>query len=233
MVKIGIIGAMSVEVEHLQRLLKKAEPVKKSGLSFYEGMLNGTQVVVVQCGVGKVNAALCTALLISYFGVTHVINTGVAGAVRKDLHLFDVVVSTDAVHHDVNVSAFGYKPCELPGIKRIEFPANPFLIECARRAWKKGNFSSILTEGRIASGDIFVNSAQQKEAIQALCDPACVEMEGAGVAQVCYLSAVPFVIIRCISDMAENAQEVYHEEKAAQISAFLVTHMIELAAKQS
>ena len=133
MVKIGIIGAMSVEVEHLQQLLKKAEPVKKSGLSFYEGMLNGTQVVVVQCGVGKVNAALCTALLISYFGVTHVINTGVAGAVRKDLHLFDVVVSTDAVHHDVNVSAFGYKPCELPGIKRIEFPANPFLIECARR----------------------------------------------------------------------------------------------------
>ena len=226
--KIGIIGAMSVEIEYLKEILTGIEAVKKGGLVFYTGTIRGKDAVIVQSGVGKVNAAMCTTLLIECFGVTHVINTGVAGGLKEGLHVFDVVVSSYCIHHDVDATGFGYKPCEVPGLKTVDFKADAFLIETAKRAWKECAFSSALVEGRIASGDVFVNSAQRKKEIRSLCDAACVEMEGASIAQVCFLTGIPFVVIRCISDMAENTEEVYEEKKAAKISSVLVANIFGL-----
>jgi MTA/SAH nucleosidase len=226
--KIGIIGAMSVEIEYLKEILTGIEAVKKGGLVFYTGTIRGKDAVIVQSGVGKVNAAMCTTLLIECFGVTHVINTGVAGGLKESLHVFDVVVSSCCIHHDVDATGFGYKPCEVPGLKTVDFKADAFLIETAKRAWKECAFSSALVEGRIASGDVFVNSAQRKKEIRSLCDAACVEMEGASIAQVCFLTGIPFVVIRCISDMAENTEEVYEEKKAAKISSVLVANIFGL-----
>ena len=226
--KIGVIGAMGVEVASLRKTIDNVRTVKKSTLVFYEGSIRNVPAVVVQCGVGKVNAAMCTAMLIGDFEVTHVINTGIAGGLQSGLHVFDVVVSSDAVHHDFDATGFNYKPCEIPGMGTVSFKADSFLIDCTKRAWEQCAFSSKLTEGRIASGDVFVNSAERKTQIKALCDPVCVEMEGAAVAQVCTLNHTPFVIIRSISDMAENTGEVYEEELAAHISASLVARMFEL-----
>jgi len=226
--KIGIIGAMGVEVASLRKTIDNVRTVKKSTLVFYEGTIRNVPAVVVQCGVGKVNAAMCTAMLIGDFEVTHIINTGIAGGLQSGLHVFDVVVSSDAVHHDFDATGFNYKPCEIPGMETVSFKADSFLIDCTKRAWEQCSFSSKLTEGRIASGDVFVNSAERKAQIKALCDPVCVEMEGAAVAQVCTLNHTPFVIIRSISDMAENTGEVYEEELAAHISASLVARMFEL-----
>lgn len=226
--KIGIIGAMSVEIEYLKEILTGIETVKKGRLLFYTGKIRGKEAVVVQSGVGKVNAAMCTTLLIECFGVTHVINTGVAGGLKEDLHVFDVVVSSCCIHHDVDATGFGYKPCEVPGLKTVDFEADAFLIETTKKAWKECAFSSVLVEGRIASGDVFVNSARRKKEIRSLCDAACVEMEGASVAQVCRLNTIPFAVIRCISDMAENTEEVYEEKKAAKISSVLVANIFGL-----
>ena len=171
---------------------------------------------------------MCTTLLIECFGVTHVINTGVAGGLKEGLHVFDVVVSSCCIHHDVDATGFGYKPCEVPGLKTVDFEADAFLIETTKKAWKECAFSSALVEGRIASGDVFVNSARRKKEIRSLCDAACVEMEGASIAQVCFLTGIPFVVIRCISDMAENTEEVYEEKKAAKISSVLVANIFGL-----
>lgn len=228
MTKMGVIGAMSVEIEHLHEILENQRITQKAHLTFYEGIIKGTAVVIVKSGIGKVNAAMCATILIEYFEVTHIINTGIAGGLHRDLRIFDVVVSTDAMHHDFEVTGFGYEVCTIPGMETSCFKADAFLINCTKKAWEKGNFTKKLMEGRIGTGDVFVNSTERKDLIRSQCNPACVEMEGAAIAQVCHLYNIPFVIIRCISDMAENAEEEYHEEKAAEISGFLVEHILEM-----
>lgn len=230
--KIGLIGAMEVEVQFIRG--KLANPVETviSGIHFFEGELYGKQVVVTQCGVGKVNAALCTELLINSFGVTHVINTGVAGGLDSRLSVMDIVVSTDAVHHDMDAVAFGYAPCQVPGIDTVAFPADEMLIKAVESAYQKGKEEGRLKHkvirGRVASGDVFVNSADKKKTIIELCGAACCEMEGAAVAQVCYLNKVPFAIIRCVSDLAEHTDEVYKEEEAAAESSYITDKVIEV-----
>ncbi|MBQ0167381.1 MAG: 5'-methylthioadenosine/adenosylhomocysteine nucleosidase [Treponema sp.] len=230
--KIGLIGAMEVEVQFIRG--KLANPVETviSGIHFFEGELYGKQVVVTQCGVGKVNAALCTELLINSFGVTHVINTGVAGGLDSRLSVMDIVVSTDAVHHDMDAVAFGYAPCQVPGIDTVAFPADEMLIKAVESAYQKGKEEGRLKHkvirGRVASGDVFVNSADKKKKIIELCGAACCEMEGAAVAQVCYLNKVPFAIIRCVSDLAEHTDEVYKEEEAAAESSYITDKVIEV-----
>ena len=228
MVKIGIIGAMQVETKHLLSIMRNVKETKRANLVFNEGEINNKQVVLVQSGIGKVNAAICATILINDFKITHLINSGVAGGLNEKLHLFDIVVSSDVVHHDVDAVAFGYDICRIPGLETTYFPADKKLISIAKKAFEKGSFSQHIHEGRVATGDVFVNSDERKKYIKEICNPYCVEMEGAAIAQTCWLFSVPFVIIRCISDMAENTDEVYEEEKAAAISGFLVENMITL-----
>ncbi len=236
---IGIIGAMDIEVTLLKSILaplpqEKAVKRREAGSCvFFEGILNGTHVVIVQSGVGKVNAALCAQRLILQFGANYIINTGIAGAMAHGLKVQDLVLSTDALYHDVNAVDFGYKITQVPGMKCSDFPASKELIAAAEKA-----FASLeearghaLVKGRIASGDQFIASKELKAKIMENCSPACVEMEGAAIAHACYLNEVPFIIIRCMSDMADDDGEKtydFNEQAAAELSAKLVERMVGL-----
>lgn len=223
---IGVIGAMQVEIEHLHACMKNTKETKIAGLVFYEGKIGTNTVVLVKSGVGKVNAAMVATTLIIKFNVTHLINTGIAGGLQSNLNIFDIVISTDAIHHDMNVNGFGYPDCQVPGLDTLAFPADRTLLKKAKEAYAEGNFDKKIVEGRIGTGDEFVNSTEKKAEILKKCNASCCEMEGAAVAQVAYLNKVPFIIVRAISDMAENTQEVYEEKKAAKYSGFLVEHLL-------
>ena len=228
--KIGIIGAMDIEVAEIIDKMAEKKTTEIGHLKFVEGFISGTPAVVVKCGVGKVNAGICTQTLILNFNVTHVINTGIAGGIAKELAVMDTVVSTDAMYHDFDASDFGYKRNEVPGLDTVSFPADEKLVAIAEQAYaegaEEGKLHHKIIRGRIATGDLFVNSSSKKAEISSLCAPACVEMEGAAIAQVCYLNKVPFVILRSISDLAENTDEVYLEKDAALENAYIVMNMV-------
>lgn len=228
--KVGIIGAMSVELELLKSKLEENPAVTKAGgMTFTEGKINGISVVLVQSGVGKVNAALCAQRLILKFGCTHIINTGIAGAMASGLKVLDFVASTDAVYHDMDATGFGYKKTEIPQMKCSDFPADGKMLEAARSAFKKFPAEHKLVFGRIATGDQFISDKEKKSAIQETCSPACVEMEGAAVAHACWINEIPFVIIRCMSDMADDDGESiynFNENEAASLSGSLVLSML-------
>lgn len=228
--KVGIIGAMSVELELLKSKLGENPAVTKAGgMTFTEGKINGISVVLVQSGVGKVNAALCAQRLILKFGCTHIINTGIAGAMASGLKVLDFVASTDAVYHDMDATGFGYKKTEIPQMKCSDFPADGKILEAARSAFKEFPAEHKLVFGRIATGDQFISDKEKKSAIQETCSPACVEMEGAAVAHACWINEIPFVIIRCMSDMADDDGESiysFNENEAASLSGSLVLSML-------
>ena len=228
--KVGIIGAMSVELKLLKSKLEENPAVTKAGgMTFTEGKINGISVVLVQSGVGKVNAALCAQRLILKFGCTHIINTGIAGAMAYGLKVLDFVASTDAVYHDMDATGFGYKKTEIPQMKCSDFPADGKMLEAARSAFKEFPAEHKLVFGRIATGDQFISDKEKKSAIQETCSPACVEMEGAAVAHACWINEIPFVIIRCMSDMADDDGESiysFNENEAASLSGSLVLSML-------
>lgn len=229
MSKIGIIGAMELEVETLKAEMTVRRIEKKAGMEFFEGVLNGTEVVVVRSGVGKVNAALCTQILADSFSVTHIINTGVAGSLNAKLDIGDILISTDAIHHDVDATIFGYQPGEVPQLGRREFPANLRLAELAKAACEKVNPGIHAVLGRVLSGDQFISSDEVKLKLQKEYQGDCTEMEGAGIAHGAYLNGIPFVIIRAISDKADNSAKMDYpafEAAAAKHSAALVKELV-------
>lgn len=231
MIKYGIIGAMESEVRQLCEGLTNKEIVEYAGLSFSTGLLMGRDVVIVKSGIGKVNAALCTQTLILKFGVTKIINTGIAGAFAKGLEVFDFVVSTAALYHDFDTTAFGYKKGQVPGLPE-RFEADQGLADAALSAFEKTEFAKKhkVIKGLVASGDQFISDSAAKRVIQADFEPACVEMEGTAIAQACYLNKVPFVIVRCMSDMADESVEqtyAFNEDICADASACLVIKMLE------
>lgn len=227
--KIGIIGAMELEVEQLKNQMSATNITKKAGMDFYEGILNGASVVIVRCGIGKVNAALCVQLLADVFQVTHVINTGVAGSLNVDLDIGDILISKDALHHDMDVTIFGYKPGEVPQMGFREFMADEKLILLAQEACKKVNPGIHARVGRVVSGDQFISDKAVKERLISDFHGDCAEMEGASIAHGAYLNQIPFVIIRAISDKADDSAEMDYptfEAQAAKHSAALVTEMV-------
>ena len=149
--KIGIIGAMELEVEQLKAELSESRIVKKAGMEFHEGILNGASVVVVRSGIGKVNAALCVQILADLFQVTHVINTGVAGSLNAELDIGDILISQDALHHDVDVTIFGYRPGEVPQMGFREFQADQRLAALAKDACERVNPDVNVVLGRVVS----------------------------------------------------------------------------------
>ena len=207
MIKLGIIGAMEQEVETLLEQMENKTAYVKAGSTFYEGELNGLDVVVVQCGIGKVNAALCVQILCDCFGVTHLVNTGIAGSLCAELDIGDLVISKDAMYHDFDCCAFGYPMGKVPGMDVVAFPADENMIRCAYTAAESVNPGHTKT-GRVASGDQFVASAELKNRIIEVTGALCTEMEGTAIAQTAYRNAVPFVIIRAISDKADNSADM-------------------------
>ena len=204
MTTLGIIGAMQVEVDLLLKAMDRKYGKTIAGSVFYEGMLEGLPVVVVQCGVGKVNAAICAQILCDCYHVTHLVNTGIAGSLCAELDIGDLVVSTDAMYHDFDCVNFGYPHGKVPGMDVISFPADRTMMDYAFAAAEAVN-PGHTKKGRIASGDQFVAEKELKNNIIAKTQGLCTEMEGAAIAQTAYRNKVPFVILRAISDKADNS----------------------------
>lgn len=210
--KIGIIGAMEEEVISLKRKMEGQTIQEIASMTFVEGTIQGNPVVVVRCGIGKVNAAVCTQILIDRFEVGCIINTGVAGGLHPDVQIGDIVISSDTVQHDMDVTAFGHEKGMIPRMDHSFFEADAQLVESAKEATKDLEGECKIFTGRIASGDQFVSSMAVKDAIYTTFSAYCAEMEGAAIAHTCYLNQVPFVIIRAISDKADQSAEVNFEE---------------------
>lgn len=227
--KIGIIGAMELEVEELKSKLTDKKITQKAGMEFNEGILNGTSVVVVRSGIGKVNAALCVQILADIFHVTHVINTGVAGSLNAGLDIGDIVISRDAIHHDMDVTIFGYQLGEVPQMGCREFAADDHLITLAQESCARVNPDIHAIIGRVVSGDQFISSKDVKERLISNFQGDCAEMEGASIAHGAHLNQIPFVIIRAISDKADDSAEMDYptfERAAARHSVLLVEDMV-------
>ncbi len=205
MIKLGIIGAMDVEVQTLKENIENLTVTKKTGTEYYEGTLGGLPVVVVKCGIGKVNAAIGAQILCDCFGVTHIVNTGIAGSLCAQQDIGDMVISSDVWHHDFDCVAFGYPMCRIPGMPQ-SFAADEKMIALAQQAAQQTG--STVRIGRIASGDQFVADADLKNQIIERTQALCTEMEGAAIAQTAYRNGIPFVILRCISDKADNSAEM-------------------------
>ena len=227
MIKLGIIGAMQVEVEILLGAMENKKAMEKAGSTFYEGTLNGLSAVVVQCGVGKVNAAMCAQILCDLYNVTHLVNTGIAGSLCADLDIGDLVVSTDAMYHDMDAVHFGYPFGKVPGMDVIAFPADETMIRYAFDAAEAVNPGHTKL-GRVASGDQFVAVKELKEKIISNTQGLCTEMEGAAIAQTAYRNGLPFVILRAISDKADDSAEMDYptfERIAAHRCAEVTMHL--------
>ncbi len=228
----GIIGAMDEEVASLKSAMQINSTRTIAGMEFFEGTLDGKAVVVVQCGMGKVNAGICANTLINNFGCTRVINTGVAGSLDNAIDIGDIVVSTEAVQHDFTVEAIGFQRGEIPYTGLYAFPADETLRALAGSAAHVVAPEIQVFEGRVCSGDQFISTREQKETILSNFGGECCEMEGGAIAQACYLNDTPFVIIRAISDKADESEEVSFQEfeaaaaaRCAAIVRYLVAHL--------
>ena len=232
--KLGIIGAMEQEVETLLAQMEDKVAAKKAGSTFYEGKLAGLDAVVVQCGIGKVNAALCVQILCDCYGVTHVVNTGIAGSLCAELDIGDLVISADAMHHDFDCTAFGYPMGKVPGMASVAFPADKTLSALAYAAAELVN-PGHTKHGRVASGDQFVADKALKDRIIEVTGALCTEMEGAAIAQTAYRNGIPFVIIRAISDKADNSADMDYPtfERIAAHRCAEVTRNLALQLKSS
>lgn len=231
--KLGIIGAMDVEVATLKEKMENVSTCTRTGSVYFEGTLEGLPCVVVQCGIGKVNAALCAQILCDCYGVTHIVNTGIAGSLCPDLDIGDLVISRDAIHHDFDLHFWGRPIGQVPGMDVTAFPADSALSEAAYRAAEEIN-PGHTRMGRIASGDQFICAKEQKEKIIADTGAVCAEMEGAAIAHAAYRNGVPFVIIRAISDKADDSAQMDYptfEAIAAQRCASVTTQLAKLLQK--
>ena len=211
MSKIGIIGAMDLEVDTLKSKLTDVTITKKAGMEFHEGTLNGASVVV------------------DVFQVTHIINTGVAGSLNAKLDIGDILISKDALHHDMDVRIFGYQLGEVPQMGRLEFPADSRMMELAKASCERVCSDIHAIYGRVVSGDQFISDSEVKDKLINVFHGDCAEMEGASIAHGAYLNGLPFVIIRAISDKADGSAEMDYpmfERAAAEHSAKLVEDMV-------
>ncbi len=199
----GIIFAMEEEIREIRGQLSNVRTEEHAGLSFLLGTCRGLDLVCVQCGIGKVNAAYCTGILIDRYRPEAVINTGIGGALAKDLKIGDVVVSEQALQYDMDAVGFGYALYEVPRIGTVAFDADPKLLQLAEEALPPETGCSV-RRGLILTADRFVSDSALKEKLRDELGGACCEMEGAAIAQVCWLCRVPFLIVRSISDGADN-----------------------------
>lgn len=227
MEKLGIIGAMQEEIETLLGALENKVEAVRAGSTFYEGLLEGQPVVIVQCGVGKVNAALCVQILRDCYAVTAVVNTGIAGSLCAQLDIGDLVVSENAMYHDFSCTVFGYDAGQVPGMPR-QYPADSRLMALAVAAAEKINPGHTRT-GTVASGDQFICEKAQKNRIIEVTGAVCTEMEGAAIAHAAYRNDLPFVIIRAISDKADDSADMDYptfEKLAAHRCAAVITELV-------
>lgn len=202
--KIGIIGAMDVEVAELIESMENIKKETISSITFYEGTLQGKNVVVAKCGVGKVHAAVCAQTMIIKFKPDAIINTGVAGSLNSELDIADLVISDNVVQHDMDTSGLGDPVGLISGVNLINISCPKDLVEKIEKSAKTIEGTNVIV-GTIASGDQFICSQDKKEYIVNNFNALCAEMEGAAIGHVCYLNNVDFCIVRAISDKADGS----------------------------
>ncbi len=226
---IGIIGAMEEEVALLKEAMDIDTTETYASMSFCKGNLCGKEVVVVKSGIGKVNAAICAQILVDKFNVDVLINTGIAGSLDADINIGDMVISTDAVQHDMDASIFGDPIGQIPRMDTFSFPADENLVKKAVEANLETNPDIQTFTGRVVSGDQFVSSREVKEKLVTNFAAKCTEMEGAAIAHAAYLNKVSYVIIRAISDKADNSATMDYptfEKQAIAHSVKLVKNLL-------
>ncbi|MFA9464096.1 MAG: 5'-methylthioadenosine/adenosylhomocysteine nucleosidase [Velocimicrobium sp.] len=205
---LGIIGAMDEEVLKLKECMEDISIIKKAGMEFFTGKLCKKEVVVVRSGIGKVNAAVCAQILVDDYKVHALINTGIAGSLKNEINIGDIVLSSDVLHHDMDAGAFGYEVGQIPRMDVLSFPADQKLVHLAKESCEKVNSEICVFVGRVVSGDQFISSKEKKDWIYENFQGYCTEMEGAAIAQTAFLNDVPFVIIRAISDKADDSAQM-------------------------
>ena len=229
----GIIGAMDYEIERLVSDMKYRKEENKSGLRFYIGTLKNYDVVIVKCGIGKVNAGRTTQVLISEYKPKYIINTGIGGGLNDKLNIGDIIISSDLIQHDFDVSVFGYaKGYLFIGNKKepTKFKSNDELSERMKDILEKVKENRKVYRGRILTGDIFISSKEKRLELVNNFKGDCCEMEGAAVAQVAFLNDVPFTVIRLISDLPNGqGPEDYNkfEKEAAILSSIALEKFLE------
>jgi len=228
---IGIIGAMEEEVAILKEKMSDVTVLEKAGMEFYKGTLGRHPAVVVRSGIGKVNAGICTQILADLFQVEAVINTGVAGSLKAEINIGDIVLSTDTMQHDVDAREFGYPLGQIPRMDTLTFPADEALRAAALKVCREVNPEIQVFEGRVASGDQFVADKETKDKIIANTQAYCTEMEGAAIGQTAYLNKIPYLVIRAISDKADDSAHVDYptfEREAIRHTVNLVENMMKV-----
>lgn len=227
---IGVIGAMEEEILCLKEKMEIISTKNIVGLTFYMGRYASKSIVLVRSGIGKVNAAVCAQAMIDHYGVDYVIMVGVAGALVEDLRVGDILLSIDAVQHDMDVSALGDPIGTIPRMAESYFKADEELLRIAQEAGAEVADGYRVLTGRVASGDQFISTKEGRAKIRKDVQGMCAEMEGAAVAHACWLNRIPFLIIRAISDGANEGADISFEKfcgMAAKRSSDLVERMLE------
>ena len=209
---IGIIGAMDEEVNAIIEKMTNVESKEKAGMTFNKGTLEGKEAVVVRSGIGKVNAGLCTQILVDDYKIDAVINTGIAGSLKNQIDIGDIVLSLDALYHDMDATGFGYDFGVIPRMESSVFKGDVRLINLAKECCERVNPDINVHIGRVVSGDQFISDKAKKDWINEHFDGYCTEMEGAAIAHAATLNNIPFLIVRAISDKADNSATMDYGE---------------------
>ena len=226
--KLAFIGAMDEEIDSFHSLMENGREVVHAGITFRQGYFFGKEVVVCRSGVGKVNAAVCTQLLVDRFGIDAIIFTGVAGALDPELAIGDIVISDECMQHDMDATALGYAKGTIPYQSVSIFPADVHLADMAYKISRKW-FGDRVKRGRVLSGDQFIADREMVRVLHAEMRGMCAEMEGAAVAQVCHMNSIPYVVIRSMSDKADGSAHVDFPEfcrAAADNASRIVTDLV-------
>ena len=227
---LGIIGAMEEEIWEIKESIEDISSVDIGNFTFYQGKLKNKEIVLVECGIGKVNASICTTLMVSQFNVEKILFTGVAGGVAPDINIGDVVIGTYLMEHDYDVTAFGYEVGIIPKMGDSKFHCDTDLIRLAYDLAKENLKETNILKGPIVSGDVFVASEEKINWLWDKFQAYCTEMEGAAVAHVCTVLKVPFLIVRSISDKANSDAKLDFKEfckVAAKNSKLLIEKLVE------
>ena len=223
--KLGIIGAMDIEVARICERMEITDTFSEAGIRFTQGTLEGLDVVVARCGVGKVSAAACAQLLVSRFAVTHLVNTGIAGAISPKLEIGDVVIADYCAYFDANVHHYAYEPGQIPGMPAV-FMCDPNLIIELGASLVCVDFDGADYNGPIVTGDSFICTDEERERILERFHPLCCDMEGAAIGQVAHMNGIPFAVLRTISDKADGTTSEDIDERAANLAADIICEFV-------
>lgn len=226
---VGIIGAMRVEVEKILAGMAEKKSETISGIVYSSGKIDGRECVVAQCGVGKVAAAVCAQTMILRYAPSAVVNVGVAGGIGPDMHIGDIIVSSGLVQHDMDTSAIGDEKGLISGLNLVVIPASKALAEKTALAAGRLCGKNRVHVGIIATGDQFISDGARLRQIRAEFGACACEMEGGSIAQVCCLNGVPFVVVRAVSDNADEAAAVSYNEfcrESAHTAAKLISSLL-------